>query len=63
MIDRHDAALDVRDVLRQVAQRMADERAAAICSRRNEPHFAICELEHLERAGELNQLRDVVRDE
>ena len=62
-VDRDDAALDVRDVLRQVAQRMADERAAAIRARRDEAHFAVGELEHLQRAGEVDQLRDVVGHE
>ena len=40
-----------------------DERAAAICARRDEPHLAVGELEHLQRAGEADQLRDVVGDE
>ena len=62
-VDRDHAAFDVRDVLRQVAQRMADERAAAIGARRDEPHSAVGELEHLQRAGEPDQLRDVVGDE
>jgi hypothetical protein len=42
---------------------MADERAAAIRARRDEANFAVGELEHLQRAGEVNQLRDVIGHE
>ena len=42
---------------------MTDERAAAVRARRDEPHSAVGELEHLQRARETDQLRDVVRDE
>src|SRR5688572_31216606 len=42
---------------------MADERAAAIGARRDEPYFAVRELEHLQGTGEANQLGDVVGHE
>ena len=62
-IDRDDAALDVRDVLRQLAQRMADERAAAARAHADEPHAAVGEIEHLQRAGVADQALDVIGHE
>ena len=62
-VDRHHPAFDVRNVLRQISERVADERAAAIGARRDQTHFAVGELEDLQCAGEADQLCDVVRDE
>src|SRR5690606_37580677 len=62
-VDRDDAALDLRDVLRQLAPPPADEGPAAMSLRRDEPHAAVGELEHLQRPGEMDQLLDVFRHE
>src|SRR5690606_40871550 len=62
-IDRDDAALDARHVLRQLAERPTHERAALVRLGRDETHAAVRELEHLQRARVVDQLLDVLRDE
>src|SRR4029079_4596658 len=58
--ERDGTALDVRDVLRELAQRMTDERATAAGAGGDESHPAVREVEHLERARKADQLLDVV---
>src|SRR5215831_17267083 len=57
--DRGDARVHRRDVLLEVAQRMADERAALESAHGDEAHLAVRELEHLQGLGKLDQLDDV----
>ena len=62
-IDGGDPRIGGRNVLAQRAQRLADERPALKRADADQPHAAIREIEHLQRAGVADQARDVLRDE
>src|SRR3979490_235434 len=49
-----------RNVLPQVLQGMTDQGTALECTHRDQAHFAVGKLEHLQRFGKLDQLDDVV---
>ena len=61
--DGSDARIDLRDVLAQVLERVADERPALEGAHRHQADQAVGELEHLQRLGKLDQLDDVFGDD
>ena len=62
-VDRDDARVDVRQVLAQGAQLLADQRAAADRLDPDQPHAAVGEVEHLQRARVADQPLDVLGDQ
>jgi hypothetical protein len=60
--DRDDPRVDVRDVLLDLADRLADQQAVAVRADGDQADRAVGELEHLQRLGELDELGDVVGD-
>ena len=49
-VDGDDARVRLRQVLAQLAQRVADERAALLRAHADEVHLAVREIQHLQRA-------------
>src|SRR6185312_17041313 len=62
-VDRDYARLHALQVLRQLAQAMTDQEAAADGAHTYQAHLAGGEVEHLQRAGMADQAVDVLRDE
>ena len=61
--DRRDPGVDGRHVHRQLAQGVADEGSSVVCLHADEPHPSLGEIEHLQRAGGLDEPLDVLGDE
>jgi hypothetical protein len=61
-VDRRDARIDLRQVLADHTQRIADHGPALERAHRHHAHQPVGELDHLQRLGEFHQLHDVVGD-
>ena len=62
-IDRHDAGVELAQMLGQLAQTVADQVATFQRAYTDQAHFAVGEFEDLQRAGIADQALDILGDE
>ena len=62
-VDGRDARVGRRNVLAQRAQCLAHQRSARACADAHQPHAAVGEIQHLQRAGVADQPGDVFGDQ